>query len=433
MTEFQARTEHAIDVSTRLIPRYRRSRLRSLILGIGAFGGAFLLMALLCEAALWIFAPIPFKEPIDYQPDGHLRAIPKPNQVVRNQSGHEIRINKYGFRGPDYAFENTPGTLRIAVFGGSAAFCFRASGREKTWPGALEIMLADRLQMPVEVINLGVPGYNVFTSKINYLCFGRAFRPDAIIVYHTWNDMKRFRELAVTPHSAAGVAKGRPLWKNLARRTQLGRRGFHAKWNLKRRRAEDSARQAEDTGMDADAPVDEKAIRWERANFVDFAELAKRDGVLPVLVSQASLYKKENMNDREIRVRGADCLEFVKMTFPVTVQTWLRVSGMIEKVANEHGAIFVDGYNAVPADLDHLHDHVHLYDAGCEALAKAIARSLLEDSRFIELTERVRSAGLAKPAAFMHRENRDHLADQADQGSSQIGVDNGPFLVDSGR
>lgn len=389
------------------IARRRRSRTRTFLLAAGAFFGTTLIVAIVCEAALWMFAPIPFYEFIEYQPEGHIRAIPLPNQIIRNLKGYEIRINKYGFRGPDYAFEKTPGTLRIAVFGGSAGFCFRASGREKTWPGALERMLTDRLGIPVEVINLSVAGYDVFNSKINYLCFGRAFDPDAIIVYHTWNDLKSFRARAHEPYDIAGIARSRPLWKRIARSTQLGRRGYYVKWNLIKRRAENTYRRAEGTGVGLDLPIDEKAFDWERHNFVDFAEFANHDGVLPVLVSQAGLASPESIEDEKTRFALGEVQDMVGMTLPVMLKAWSRVSAIIEEVAQEHGAVLVDGYGAVPHDLDHFEDHAHLLDAGCEALADAIARTLVEDKRFLSLVHRVRWASPPKAVQTSHKRNNE--------------------------
>lgn len=72
--------------------------------------------------------------------------------------------------------------------------------------------------MPVEVINPALAGISSFDSKINTLCFGRAFEPDAIIVYHAWNDMGRLRRLESTPFPPARSPRNRPLWMRIARR-----------------------------------------------------------------------------------------------------------------------------------------------------------------------------------------------------------------------
>lgn len=352
----------------------------------------------LCEAVLWVVAPVPYHEWLIWEAEGHIRARPMPNQVIHTAAGDPIRLNEHGFRGPDYTFDKPPGTLRIVVFGGSAAFCYHAAGREKSWPGALELKLGQRLEMPVEVINLGLPGFDAFNSKINYLCFGRAFNPDAIIVYHTWNDMKRFRGLATRPYRPRAWVPDKPLWQRIARATQLGRRGREFYWKVAKVRLENIYSADEQTGALHDRPVAGQALEWERQNFVDLANLALSDGVLPVLVTQASLLARQTIEDPQVRLATAPGYPTTGMTMPLIVDTLLTVSSIIKEVAQEKGAIFVDGYQAVPHDLEHMRDAVHLHDAGSEALAEEIARVLTNDHRFRDLVDRVRSTPAGDPA-----------------------------------
>ena len=235
----------------------------------------------LSEILLRLFLPIPYHEWMVWEGEKHIRARPVPNQTIHTATGSVVRINRHGFRGPDYDFKRAPGTLRIAVFGGSAGFNFHAAGREKTWPGALERKLRTRLDLPVEVINLALPGFNSFISKINYLTFGRAFDPHAIIVYHTWNDMKSFRARATVPYKANNLVPSKPLWQKIARATQLGRRGRQFFMTMRQTKMENKYSSDAGTGKRKDRPVASKAFDWERKNFEDFAKLAKSDGGTP--------------------------------------------------------------------------------------------------------------------------------------------------------
>lgn len=365
---------------------WRRFAFRLMVI-VFSFGAT----VLLCEGALWLVAPVPYHEWIVWEPEGHIRARPTPNQRLYTAEGHLVRINKYGFRGPDYDYYKKPGTLRMEVFGGSAGFCFRVSGRENTWPFILEQLLSERLKMPVEVINLALPGYDVFNSKLNYLCFGRAFHPDAILVYHTWNDMKMFRFLAKTPYGNSSWVPNKPLWQRIARATQIGRRARQFIWNATKRKMENKFRKVEGKDVGIDAPIDPKAIQWERQNFVDFVRMAHAGGHLPILVSQASLGTPENINEQDIRMEIAYVVEGVGMSIPLMMDTWLKINKIIEQVAKENNAIFVNGYDAVPHDLEHMRDVVHFLDPGSRKLAEAIADTLLSDQRFLDLVERVRA------------------------------------------
>jgi len=111
--------------------------------------------------------------------------------------------------------------------------------------------------------------------------------------------------------------------------------------------------------------------------------LTQGDRVLPVLISQATIVSKDNLNREEYR--RATETDYVGMTMPVLLQTWLEMNRIIQEVSEQNSAIFVDGYNAVPHDFNCLEDHVHLTTQGCDILARAIAATLLNDKRFLNL------------------------------------------------
>jgi hypothetical protein len=353
----------------------------------------------LAEIILRIAAPVPFFERPLWQPDGHITARMVPNQLISSLHGTTVRVNKHGFRGRDHEFEKPAGVLRIAVFGGSSSFCMELA-EDKTWPALLEQGLTDGLGVPVEVINLGLPGYDVFNSKINYLCFGRAFHPDAIIVYHTWNDMKAFRGLEEAPYQSDDPGgKGEPLWERagigLSRHSQLCRRLRDAAYSTKKkwgRQVKENTYHAEGLSSQFDQPVSERAFAWEQQNFRDFIDFAQRDGVLPVLVSQATLLSEQNITAPEPPVRDAlqDAPFMQGMTQAVILNTWQHVSAIIEKTAKEKDVIFVDGYRAVPHEMKYVLDHVHLAEAGAIVLADTITTCLLDDGRFLRLAARFR-------------------------------------------
>jgi hypothetical protein len=354
--------------------------------------GATALGLIIAEGLLWIVAPIPYHEWIVWEDEAHIRARPMPNQIIHTAKGFPVRINKYGFRGPDHSYEKSPGTLRIAVFSGSAGFCFEASNDEATWPVTVGRDLEKAFDIPVEVVNLSLPGFDSFHSKINYQCFGRAFGPDAIIVYHTWNDMKMFRSLETVPYRSGGSwIPAKPLWQRIARNTQLGRHGRNVYWKLTDTAMENKYEADEDFKAKVERPISDNAFNWERRNFQDFAVLAKSDGVLPILVSQGTLVVNEALEDDKTRRLLATRVDWVGMSLPLIAETWERVSEMIEDVAREEGAVFVDGYHAVPHDLEHVEDEVHLTDKGNAAVAHEISRVLIQDERVQGLVAEVRA------------------------------------------
>jgi len=346
------------------------------------------------EGALWLFAPMQQHEWLESVPDGHVLYRMEPLQKLDNARGNIVRINKHGFRGPDYEFQRPPGTLRIEVFGGSCAFEYFSSSDDKTWPGALEKKLRERLNMPVEVLNLALPGFNNFVGKINYLCHGRAFQPNVVIVYETYNDMgnRKFRDLETTPYRPMSSTTNRPLWMRIARMTQIGRRARVMYFTLTKRSMEGAyVMTDEKKEPDLAKPVHPNAFAWYRRNLEDFALLTRSDNVLCVLCSQAFLGSRESIQKPEIR----NALEFAKdrcgMTLELLVETYERFNEIMKEVARQYDCIFFDGYNAVPHDLDHIRDSVHFFDAGSEILAEQLARTLLQDDRFMAVVRRVRA------------------------------------------
>jgi lysophospholipase L1-like esterase len=347
-----------------------------------------------CELLLWVVAPVRFHEWMLWIPDGHVKGRAAPGQLFHTADGYPVRINRLGFRGADPEWQPAPGSLRIAAFGGSSTFCYHASGEENTWPGRLELELEAALAVPVEVVNLGLPGYDTATSKVNYLFVGRALHPHVALLYHTWNDMKWFRRLEVAPQPFAGVAANKPLWQRVARATQLGRRLRNALMRMQLLRVENYYTTLEQAGATAHQRVAPDPLAWAEQNFRDFARFALADGVLPVLLSQATLVHPSNFDDRELRLLFHS--DFVGMTAPIMHDTWTRMTALVRDVAASEGAVFVDGYAAVPHDTQHLADHVHLTERGASVLAQAVAAELLADPRFQQVVRRLQ-AGLPHP------------------------------------
>lgn len=376
-----------------------RGRWRRLAKRLALMFLALILAVGLMEAALWVIAPVPFDEWMVYVPDGRIRARAEPNQVVHTAEGAVVRINSLGFRGPEYSWTPPPGTLRIAVFGGSSTFCWQNSSEETTWPARLQHYLGEALRMPVEVINLGLPGFDATQSKSNYMFLGRALHPDVVIEYDGWNDMKYFRMLERAPDTFTRWVPNKPWWQKLARSTQIGRRARNAMWNMTKRKLEVRFSSLEKEGVASNQPVKPQAFEWARKNYEDFVLLAKTDGVVPVLVTQAHLIDPANRGRKggydEALAEAADMFD---MSFPVLYQSALEMNRIVRDAAIKGGAVFVDGYAGVPHDFDHFEDGVHFNDKGSDAFGRLIAQALLIDPQFQAAVQRVRQRATSAPA-----------------------------------
>ncbi len=155
------------------------------------------------EVGLRLFRPVQHRLPLDATilPAGathyHQRAtiagltyelIPGAHGVY---AGSEVSINALGERGPEVEFAKPAGTFRVAAIGDSLTFGYGAP-QDGTWPAALQRILAQDLAAlgatAVEVLNLGVSGYDSADEAI--VLEGRALPldPDVVVVGYFLND-----------------------------------------------------------------------------------------------------------------------------------------------------------------------------------------------------------------------------------------------------
>jgi lysophospholipase L1-like esterase len=99
----------------------------------------------------------------------------------------EARISTQGLRDRDYPQPKPDGVVRLAVIGDSIAFGY-GNPPEQTFPKRLEEHFAPCRAPRVEVMNLGVPGYNAVQVAARLRAFGVALEPDAVVYGYSLND-----------------------------------------------------------------------------------------------------------------------------------------------------------------------------------------------------------------------------------------------------
>lgn len=99
-----------------------------------------------------------------------------------------IPINSRGFRGPEIASKKGK-RFRIVALGESTTFGLTMRPGDKPWPELLTAMIRDRLKpdRPVEVINAGVPGWDLEDNDRRLVTDILPLHPDLIISYHGYN------------------------------------------------------------------------------------------------------------------------------------------------------------------------------------------------------------------------------------------------------
>ncbi len=98
------------------------------------------------------------------------------------------RVNAAGFRDRDYAIEKEDGTYRIVVLGDSVSFGYGVAQAE-TFAKRLESLPPVAEAVRLEVLNLGINGYNPFTERALLEEIGDRYRPDLVVVQFCINDL----------------------------------------------------------------------------------------------------------------------------------------------------------------------------------------------------------------------------------------------------
>lgn len=134
-------------------------------------------------------------------------------------AGVPVAFNSLGFRDAERAPRPAPGTVRILALGDSVTFGMGVA-QDEAYPRQTEILLGRALGAPVEVLNMGMPGYNTLHQLAQLRELGLALEPAIVVVGYLYNDIE--------PSSAQrgqGLDAGeRPLarrWKSALNRATL--------------------------------------------------------------------------------------------------------------------------------------------------------------------------------------------------------------------
>ncbi len=100
--------------------------------------------------------------------------------------GSSVQTNALGFRGPNWDSEPREGETRILLVGDSHAFGWGVEYEDSVGEGLVRA-LAPTLGA-VEVVNLGIPGYNASQQRDVFLNVGLGLAPDAVVLIPCNND-----------------------------------------------------------------------------------------------------------------------------------------------------------------------------------------------------------------------------------------------------
>jgi len=162
-------------------------RARLLLASLGLSLGSSLVFLLVAESATRVLGVSVGTVQINR---GVVRTSPNPKLGFELRPDSRVaaevdyRINSEGFRGGQVRGKS-PGVPRVAVFGDSIAFGYWVAERD-AFPAQLESILAPR----AEVLNLGVPGYNLDQEIEHLRTRVDALQPDWAVFGFCLNDLE---------------------------------------------------------------------------------------------------------------------------------------------------------------------------------------------------------------------------------------------------
>lgn len=260
--------------------------------------------------------------------------------------------------------------VRIFCLGGSTTEFLDSQGHG--WPERLEDLLNRKSDREIRVWNQGRQWYTTLHSLINYETNLRQHKPDALIVMHTINDLLHNADFC---YFSFGEFKQDyshfygPLSRVLTHPTLLSTIGDFLRmfWYHSPREV---VEQTEFPGL----------IPFKRY-LNTLIDLAQKDGVTVVLMTQPNLYKTD-ITDKEKKRLAMLNSEAVgpdkKWSYETAFNGFQQYTLAVKDIAAERNVMFIDLERAIPKTLEHFDDDVHYEDITFDLVAETVANAIQE-------------------------------------------------------
>lgn len=300
----------------------------------------------------------------------------RPNVEI-NYGKIRLYINSLGFRGKEFDPDDAR-PFRVFVLGGSSVFN-RPENDNIGFCAILEKKLQAKYpDRDIEIVNAGVSGYTAYHSLINVSTRILDYNPDAIIVYHSWNDIKAWPYLSrkanygqlyqrvyfplETRHALRTLANNSYLWLAIKPlRRQL--RGFFPQRTRNASAVEKTLRPNEGGDTDYGKLVYKRNIR-------NIVTVAKKNRVQVLLINPLTLVHSRNSSEEKRRI----AYRLVKVPAERLPQLMSDAGKILEEVALEEHVPYIDLNKHIGQNLVNLFNQIHLTPKGNEAVADYLSQ-----------------------------------------------------------
>jgi len=294
----------------------------------------------------------------------------RPNFTTRT-----ISINSLGFRGPSLTQPKPAGTLRIAFVGASTTFSAEVSSNDMTWPHLVTSTIQARYpDVNIDYVNAAVPGYTVKSSLINFRRRVAPLRPDVTIIYHATNDLSwETRSLATKQGIYEKHGEKNSSW--LSRHSQLW---YLVEKNLRIKEAKEDAMKTVGRLEFSPSELGEHFRKY----LTQLVTEAKKTSELVALATFSTQIRPEQTAEQQLTAAGSALYYMPFMDPQGLIEAFRRYNQIISEVADETGAVLVEGETLIPGSSEFFNDSVHFKDAGSRIMANRVSEALLKSPRF---------------------------------------------------
>ena len=338
-------------------------RTKKFLLGMGA--------AVLCLAAgdfvldSWAFIRLvahPYRaDVVKEEKDDYLKKQFAPSQKNVWVNQRRVNFNADGFRGKELRKKQ----VRIAAVGDSVTFGWTASGDELTYPAILEEFLSP---FDAEVVNAGVPRFNVMDVLALYLARIVPLKPQGVILLVGWNDIGYEFAPYRNETEETGIASvGASAMRAYSALRLIGESSQILMNHVK--------------GADRILKEKEKAgdpIRWDRVDEYEriltaLVSAIKANGSTPVLVTLPH-FLHSSMSEKEKKLLLHHLLAWPDLSYQGWEGMVREVNGRIRKVASTAQVPLADCENKIGSE--YFTDLNHLNDEGNRRLAQCVSEKI---------------------------------------------------------
>ncbi|MBI5612233.1 MAG: hypothetical protein HY942_04060 [Gammaproteobacteria bacterium] len=311
-----------------------------------------------------------------------------PNQRERAH----IFVDQHGFLAKDHGltFEKPANEIRIATIGASTTVNIGLEF-DDNWPGRLGSLVQRSLPTKkVRVINAAVPGFDTSQSVGNLALRVMPFKPDIVIIYHAYNDMKAvqagggfkpdYSHIHATPYGYHEKPLFLIRWLNRSMFYVRARNSYREMKTIE-------ARNDRLSGNDrlSSIPPEAEAVFGEHIR--SLIGIARAGGAKVVVSSFATLHDpardySDPENQRITRLQGVELQNLRHFTPGLTLEGifkgFTRYNALLRKISAQEKVGWVDNANLVPHQDEYFVDRVHFSKAGTAEMAKNFLPVVLE-------------------------------------------------------